>query len=493
MVGRLLIAYGNASTHVATTREYLESFFNYSQFDVRFVNVTHGAELRFDLDEFDVVLNNYCARLCFEGFVSPSYTEALKRFSGLRVLAIQDEYDRTDILRRSIDELGFQLLLTCVPQVSLEYVYPSASFPHTEFLTVLTGYVPEAPGLARVHRIPLAERPITVGYRGGYIGERYGRLAFDKFEIGRRMREICQARGVAHNIEWEGNTRIYGNAWYEFLGSCRATLGSESGSNVFDLDGSIQRAAVAASTGGPAEVERFHALIEAREKEINMGQISPRIFEAAILRTPMILFEGRYSDAVRPREHYIELKKDFSNIDDVLRQLEDIQALEAMANRAYDHLVGSGQFSYRCFVQRVEAAMLKRLQVLGRAGVMRSTAFPPRSERLDGLYAEGDILGEYPTVHPKTIDHFFFKQQCLQANAYRAERDAYRGQVERLTERLKEVERLVGRPGIALLWRTHQLVFAIARRLWRALPLGLRSRLRGRVRQLRQIFQRPAE
>ena len=75
MVGRLLIAYGNASTHVATTREYLESFFNYSQFDVRFVNVTHGAELRFDLDEFDVVLNNYCARLCFEGFVSPSYTE----------------------------------------------------------------------------------------------------------------------------------------------------------------------------------------------------------------------------------------------------------------------------------------------------------------------------------------------------------------------------------------------------------------------------------
>ena len=52
------------------------------------------------------------------------------------------------------------------------------------------------------------------------------------------MRAICAERGVAHDIEWSDEKRIYGNAWYDFIGSCRAILGSESDSNVFDFDGS---------------------------------------------------------------------------------------------------------------------------------------------------------------------------------------------------------------------------------------------------------------
>ena len=56
------------------------------------------------------------------------------------------------------------------------------------------------------------------------------------------MRELCEARGIPHDIEWSDEKRLYGDAWYEFTGSCRANLGSETGSNVFDLDGSIESA-----------------------------------------------------------------------------------------------------------------------------------------------------------------------------------------------------------------------------------------------------------
>src|SRR5262245_21623608 len=126
MAGRLLIAYSNLCTHVTTTREYLEAFARHSSWDIGYVNVTRGAELRFDLNEFDAVLHSYCARFIFEDYVSPSYKEALKAFRGVRVLAVQDEYDRTDLLRDAIRELGFHIVLTCVPHESLEYVYPSA-------------------------------------------------------------------------------------------------------------------------------------------------------------------------------------------------------------------------------------------------------------------------------------------------------------------------------------------------------------------------------
>ena len=37
-------------------------------------------------------------------------------------------------------------------------------------------------------------------------------------------------------------SRIYGSDWFNFIGSCRSMLGTKSGSNVFDFDGSVERA-----------------------------------------------------------------------------------------------------------------------------------------------------------------------------------------------------------------------------------------------------------
>ena len=140
---------------------------------------------------------------------------------------------------------------------------------------------------------------------------------FEKLEIGRRMREICVERGIAHDIEWDDEKRIYGDAWYKFIGSCRAILGSESGSNIFDFDGSIEAKYVelSAAPSGPVPYDEFRPYTERCDREYDMRQISPRVFEAAAMHTPMILFSGRYSDLLQPGEHFIQLKKDFSNVD----------------------------------------------------------------------------------------------------------------------------------------------------------------------------------
>jgi hypothetical protein len=356
MHGRLLVAYGNSSNYVNTTAEYLNSL-QASGLDVRYVHVTHNATLDFDINDFDVLFQSYCARMPFvnfepaDCFVSPDYQAKLKEFRGLKLLAVQDEYDRTDNLRKAIAAFRFDAVFTAVPEEGQEFVYPKAMFPQTEFIRVLTGYVPE--GLEKHSRktVPLAERPIAVGYRGRELPAYYGRLAFEKGEIGRRMKTECEARGIPHDIDVTEQSRFYGEAWYEFLGRCRTTLGSESGSNVFDFDSSIgeRYRRIAKERGVVPKYEEFRTYTDGIENQISMGQISPRIFEASAMRTPLILHTGSYSGIVRPDEHYIELKNDFSNLDAVFGRLEDLEGLERMAHRAYEDLVRSGTFSYLQF------------------------------------------------------------------------------------------------------------------------------------------------
>jgi hypothetical protein len=371
---KILVAYSLSGTFVQTTLDYLLSFKKYNDYDVSYINVTHIKNMDINFDEYDVVINNYCARMIFEGYLSDIYLKKLREFKGVRILAIQDEYDFTNKARAAISNYKFDIVLTCVPQSSLDYVYPVKNYQNTEFLTVFTGYVSEDFGDLNQKPKKLSDRSIFIGYRGRDIGGRYGRLGFDKHEIGRRMKDICTQRGIQTDIAMDEESRIYGSNWLDFIGNCRAMLGSESGSNIFDFDGSIAALYVKMTgdnAGQRPSYAEFAPHVLERESEIEMGQISPRVFECALLRTPMVLFRGRYSDAILPDEHYISLEKDFSNIDDVLNRLNNIPALEQMTDRAYQHLVASGKFSYRTFHENLRQVIEKHVS---RKQVTRSSS-----------------------------------------------------------------------------------------------------------------------
>ena len=116
MTKKVLVAYSASSTFVQTTLDYLNAISRFTKYDVKYVHVTHDAIMNFDFDSYDMIFHNYCARLCYEGYVSENYCAAMRAFRGLKVLAVQDEYDETDRLRRAILDLGFHVVLTCVPQ-----------------------------------------------------------------------------------------------------------------------------------------------------------------------------------------------------------------------------------------------------------------------------------------------------------------------------------------------------------------------------------------
>jgi hypothetical protein len=440
MAGRLLVAYSNASNYVSTTAEYLDSISRYSEWEVRYAHVTAGAELDFDLDEFDAIFQSYCARLPVDGYVSPDFIDQLKSFRGVKLLAVQDEYERTDKLKDAIRAIGYHVVLTCVPTGMIESIYPRELFPGTEFITVLTGYVPGHLAERGQMAGPLRDRRIHVGYRGNELGAHYGRLGFYKFEIGRRMREICAARRIPHDIEWTADRRLYGDAWYNFIGSCRANLGSESGSNVFDFDGTIETTylKLVAERGGPVPYQEFRSYTDPIEGRYAMGQISPRVFEAAAMRTPMILLSGGYSGLIVPDEHYIELKEDFSNVDAVLGRLDDLDALARMADRAYERLVGSGDFSFRRFVKLIDDT------ISGKARELGSATRAPRGD-FGTLEAGADpvalaSLREQPTKTPRHYVFFQYKyishQHALMVDEVTRLHQSYPDQIARLSREI---------------------------------------------------------
>jgi hypothetical protein len=356
--------------YVNTIRDYCEAFdlFSKHRFCYASVNKASDSNLlgptgeNLDYSGFDVLMIHYSARVAYwEKTIDDMVIEAIRKFSGYKILFIQDEYDHTETAREKISDLGIHEVFTCVPDPFIGLVYPAERFPGVTFTSFLTGYLP--PSLENnPDVIPLAERPYHIVYRGRPLPYYYGSLGQEKWLIGKNVKAACEARSIPHDIEWAEGERIYGNQWNWFLHSGRATLGTESGSNVFDPDGVIRENVDAALQENPhlSYEEARTRFFKEDNLGVKMNQISPKIFEFIAARTVLILYEGEYSGVLQPNVHYLPLKKDESNLAEILDTLNDLAKLQELVDRAYADIVEGGKHNYRTFVGEVDAILDER-------------------------------------------------------------------------------------------------------------------------------------
>ena len=304
--------------------------------------------LNFNL--FDAIIIHYSVRLTIEGIIPKVIMEKLKKFKGPKILFIQDEYERVNNTCGNIRDIGVSHIFTCVPAEGLDYVYGKLSDLNIEFIPTLTGYIPEDGRIAKLG-LPLEKRSKLIGYRGRELPFHYGELGFEKKNIGDRVKAEAKKAGLLIDVETDGDRRIY-SGWHEFLGSCRATLGTESGSNIFDFDGNLEKLAKI-HEGKPFE-EAYPAYFKEFEAPFKMNQISPKFFEAIMLRTALICFEGTYSGILKPHEHFIVLKKDFSNINEVFDKVSDNAFVTELTQKAYDDIVVNGTYKYQDFISEFD-------------------------------------------------------------------------------------------------------------------------------------------
>ncbi len=357
----ILILYCPSSTRIACIKEHLGSFFEFSRFNCEYLPATPDywnsfhAEFINDysaLLHYDVIVIHYSVRISVPGHhIHEPLLGKLFSSKARRVAFIQDEYEFTECSRRFLDSFQPDILFTNIPLPDIEKVYPQYRYPNTKFVRTLTGYVGDPVKYSSYVR-PYTDRSLFFAYRGRQLPPYYGSLGFDKFNIGRDVAAFCQLNDIPHDISNCSSDRISGTDWYHFLASAKATLGTESGSNLFDETGSFKRLFDSAlQRNSSLSFQDFYTKNFAiYDNFISMGQLSPKFFEAICLRTVLVLYEGTYSGILQPNIHYLPLKRDLSNMSSIIDILNDEYLVQTLTSRVYSDIVGSTHYSYQSFI-----------------------------------------------------------------------------------------------------------------------------------------------
>ncbi len=350
-------------SHAPTITDHINSLLRYSENSVyRYSGlVENNGDLPdwLNLDVFDAVIVHYSIFVAVEHYLSDKSKARLAQYQGVKAVFLQDEYRFVNKSIEGINTVGADIIFTCVPEKGIPQVYPPEQVGGAKAVNVLTGYVSDA--LKNIPPKELGERKYDVSYRGRKYPAWHGRLGREKWEIAKQFKKKTRWKGLKTNISYREKDRVHGANWVELIRNSRSVLGVESGASVFDFTGEIS---TSVETISYLLGEKRFDYDQVREDyfadledKIGLEQISPRVFEAISLRTLCILYEGDYSGVVKANEHYLPLKKDFSNIDEVCKKLKDDYYVAEIVKNAYVELVHSEKYSNQSFVKLFDAEL----------------------------------------------------------------------------------------------------------------------------------------
>jgi len=354
----LVIYYLPTKNDRNTMNEHLYSFRHYSGERCYYLNVAYGIPRFCAKINFDLVIFHYSflAYLRYDKVRSVTLFQTCKDFSGYKVAIPQDEYQYSDRLNEFFLRSGVKTVFTCLPESEWQKVYPQKKSGMEHYHTVFTGYVDEIAAvklatLNQSHR----SRPIDVGYRARKNPYWLGRHGMIKWQLTEKFLGVPVQHNLKLDLSNDPGDVFYGDKWSGFLSKCRVVLGCESGASLHDPDGSIMENVDRYTDKHPGasfeEVEA--ACFPGKEGNLCLFALSPRHFEACITRTCQALVEGEYGGIFKPGVHYIEIKRDWSNIAKVIRQIEDVDYCERIADNAYRDIIESGQYTYRKFAELI--------------------------------------------------------------------------------------------------------------------------------------------
>ena len=156
--------------------------------------------------------------------------------------------------------------------------------------------------------------------------------------------------------------------------NCKAVLGTESCISFIDFDGTVMPKVDAYEQGRPDEsaVDIQAKFLGKRDGEIVIRVISPRCFEAAALRTLMILYPGSYSEILEPWRHYVPLQRDHSNMDEVVAVLRDPARAKAIIDNAYKEIALNPTYSFRAMVEEFDQDLDKHARAKAHRSLCQS-------------------------------------------------------------------------------------------------------------------------
>lgn len=367
-MANILIVYYYKSEYPirATSADHLYCFKTYSEHNCFYLNVavrrvpSYLLRVKFDLIVYTTLFLS--GRWDRDGFrQTMRRIEPLKHLDAVQVAMPQDEFLNTDLLCDFINEFGIDYVFSVAPESEWETIYPNVDRERVKFSVVLTGYLDEHTvnkinGLAARRQA----RSIDIGYRAWRGAPWLGRHGVLKAEIAEVFEQQAPLKGLVTDVSTRPEDTFLGDAWYEFMLRCKYIIGVEGGASILDRDGTIRKRTDEYTRSHPSatfdqiEAECFPGL----DGNLRLFAISPRHLEACATRTCQVLVEGSYNGILEPGTHYIELKRDFSNLDEVLESIRRDDLREEITERAYREVVESNRYTYESFVREVTTESL---------------------------------------------------------------------------------------------------------------------------------------
>ena len=258
------------------------------------------------------------------------------------------------------------------------------------------------------------ERPIDIGYRAWGGPPSFGRHGLlrrrPRTRSGRGRRAGCAPTST------DLADTITGDDWFRFLAlPLRDRRGGRA--TVLDGDGTFKRRTERYLAAHPdASYEEVEAAcFPARTAGCSFSRSRPATVEACATRTCQVLVEGDYSGVLGPASTTSRCA-DFSNLADVLDQIESDEHRGRLTQAAYRDVPGSGRYSYERFVDQVERAAAEGLErktsqvgappaprAIQRRRIAPAAAVPPRRAAPTGSRGAGSprrFAGRAPCAAP---------------------------------------------------------------------------------------------
>lgn len=298
--------------------------------------------------------------------------EHLRDIDAIKVIHPQDEWIHTTALNNFINDFKVNHVFSVAPESEWPKIYEKVDFNRVKFHRVLTGYLADQT-VNEINKIieVTPERKIDIGYRAYKSPPWLGRHGYLKTKIADVFQRIAPASGFSIDISTEKNDTKLGNDWLNFLANCKYFIGVEGGSTVIDPDGFIFKKGTEYHLKNPAaSFEDFEQnCFPGMDGNLQLFAVSPRHLEACAAKTCQVLIEGSYNDILIPHKHYIELKKDFSNIKEVLEKMKNEELRKQIVETAYRDIVASHKYSYIGYTDQIILISLNKAK-LGNKGLL---------------------------------------------------------------------------------------------------------------------------
>jgi hypothetical protein len=189
-----------------------------------------------------------------------------------------------------------------------------------------------------------SRRPVDIGF----VGNIYPYFIGDSERT--RMIQFFQAGGAALGLSCDIRTqRMPRSDWAKFLNGCKGIIGAESGTYYLERTDQTKKSVQTYLEAHPRASfdDVYQRFFRDYPSPVSGKAISSRHFEPIGTQTCQILLEGRYNDILVGDEHYLSLKKDFSNIEDVVERFKDEQYRVAMVRRTHEFALSAHTYQHR--------------------------------------------------------------------------------------------------------------------------------------------------